>query len=1063
MEPADGQDEIVDSLRLAALPRVAAILDASIPSIVLGPDLRHLRLVNAPAAKVLGVGQARSWMSQPPPVDEPVLKHLSRVAVTMEPGARKNERIRYYRGIKPIVLALTVERLETSDGASWLRVDFPELARPGLAADLAATLALYAEPDAFITVFAGETALAVVGTAAILDEVPAEIEAIAAGPIPAGTEIHTVKTESGDRPVLVVGLGETGVHANGQRRLLYVGPARASVLAPLPLEPRRDAAPESRQPATAVAAVTTRQDVADFVFVPHAKPKRFVWRTDADGRFTSVDTGFAATLGPHASPRPGDTWTDVAARLQLDGAGTISDALTRRTAFHGLSLDWPIEGLAECVGVEWTGMPAQDGGSTGFGVIRAHAPKSDPAARGLALSPVVPVVAAVDHGVPDLPAPEVLAPPPVVDAEIAAHTDHDASTDVTPPEASPTMDITAHLSADNDHQAEAIEEPPILLPATTHISPETLRLSGAERNAFRQIAEALGARFEGDEAQLVPPAIEPDPITLAAAPDTVRVLSTQDLLNELNRSHPPATTDLSSSQQSGTNVERLPMAFDRDARLVDRLPIAVGLTRDEAFIHVNAAFLNLTGYATIEDLNRAGGLDVLFAGPHAAKGWTADRARNHIPLVTRQGRVIPVDARIASVPWGNGNALLMTLLAGDRPAAQSNDDDAAVQSIESAMEAQDRRIGLLEAVVAQASDGVLMLDANGHIQSANAAAEALFGYPPGQLAGRAFVDLIAPSDRRSARDYLDGLARNGIGSLLLDGRELNVETASERRTTLHVVIGRLAEGAYAAYCATLRDISRWKTSQEELTAARRRAEDASAQKSEFLAKISHEIRTPLNAIIGFSEVMLSERFGAIGVDRYKDYLRDIQSSGTHIMSLVNDLLDLSKVEAGKLDLKFAAVHLTDVLAECVQLMQPQANRERIIIRASLTQGLPPVIADLRSIRQIVLNLLSNAIKFTPPGGQVIVSASLEDTSEVVVRVRDTGYGMSPSEVETALEPFRQVANGRGARPGTGTGLGLPLTKALVEANRASLRIDSAVNQGTLVQITFPAPLVLAAE
>jgi signal transduction histidine kinase len=146
-------------------------------------------------------------------------------------------------------------------------------------------------------------------------------------------------------------------------------------------------------------------------------------------------------------------------------------------------------------------------------------------------------------------------------------------------------------------------------------------------------------------------------------------------------------------------------------------------------------------------------------------------------------------------------------------------------------------------------------------------------------------------------------------------------------------------------------------------------------------------------------------------------------------------------------------------------MQPQANRERIIIRASLTQTLPPVVADQRSIRQIVLNLLSNAIKFTPPGGQVIVSAALEDTNEVVIRVRDTGYGMSEGDIDLALEPFRQVHNGRGRNtgPGSGTGLGLPLTKALVEANRAALKIDSAVNQGTLVQVTFPAPRSLAAE
>jgi signal transduction histidine kinase len=215
----------------------------------------------------------------------------------------------------------------------------------------------------------------------------------------------------------------------------------------------------------------------------------------------------------------------------------------------------------------------------------------------------------------------------------------------------------------------------------------------------------------------------------------------------------------------------------------------------------------------------------------------------------------------------------------------------------------------------------------------------------------------------------------------------------------------------------------------------------------------------LNAIIGFSEVMLDERFGPMGNDRYRDYMRDIHASGTHIMSLVNDLLDLSKVEAGKMDLKFEAVPLADLIAECVALMQPQANRERIIIRTSLPATVPPIVADTRSVRQIVLNLLSNAVKFTPAGGQVIVSIVLEESGEVVIRVRDTGHGMTEKEIETALEPFRQLHTTQSSV--NGTGLGLPLTKALVEANRATFAIDSTPGQGTLVSITFPVNRVLA--
>jgi signal transduction histidine kinase len=206
--------------------------------------------------------------------------------------------------------------------------------------------------------------------------------------------------------------------------------------------------------------------------------------------------------------------------------------------------------------------------------------------------------------------------------------------------------------------------------------------------------------------------------------------------------------------------------------------------------------------------------------------------------------------------------------------------------------------------------------------------------------------------------------------------------------------------------------------------------------------------------------MIQERFGPIGNDRYQQYLKDIRTSGDHLLSLLNDLLDLSKIEAGKLELNFTEVDLNDLIQQSVALLQPQANRERIIIRTSLGSTVPSVTADARSVRQILLNLLSNSIKFTGAGGQVIVSTALGDESNVVLRVRDTGIGMSEQDLAVALEPFRQLATS--ARFGSGgTGLGLPLTKALAEANRASFKIKSAVNAGTLVEVAFPTPRIAA--
>jgi signal transduction histidine kinase len=205
---------------------------------------------------------------------------------------------------------------------------------------------------------------------------------------------------------------------------------------------------------------------------------------------------------------------------------------------------------------------------------------------------------------------------------------------------------------------------------------------------------------------------------------------------------------------------------------------------------------------------------------------------------------------------------------------------------------------------------------------------------------------------------------------------------------------------------------------------------------------------------GFAEVMMAERFGPIGNERYREYLGDIHAAGTHVVALLNDLIDLSKVESGQLALNFVEVNLNDLAQQCVGVMQPRANRARIIIRTALTPALPLIVADERSLRQIVLNLMANSIKFTGPGGQVIVSTVYSDSREAVLRVRDTGVGMSEKDIAAALEPFRQTATS-GSWGSGGTGLGLPLTKALAEANQANFNIQSAPNAGTLVEIAFP--------
>jgi signal transduction histidine kinase len=296
----------------------------------------------------------------------------------------------------------------------------------------------------------------------------------------------------------------------------------------------------------------------------------------------------------------------------------------------------------------------------------------------------------------------------------------------------------------------------------------------------------------------------------------------------------------------------------------------------------------------------------------------------------------------------------------------------------------------------------------------------------------------------------------------LDGRLLTVPWNGAPALALILTNGQADErdrAAQSALGAAENEIRELKSIVERT--ARREGQKAAAAKAEFLARVSHEIRTPLNSMIGFAEVIMAERFGAIGNERYREYLKDMHAAGTHLVSLLNDLLDLSKIETGQLDLNFVNIDLNDLTQQCVAIMQPQANRARIIIRTSLTQNVPQVFADQRSLRQIVLNLLSNGIKFTGPGGQVIVSTAVTDRGEAVLRVRDTGLGMSEADIDAALEPFRQTATA-GSWGSGGANLGLPLTKALAEANRANFSIKSAPNAGTLVEIAFP-PLQKAAE
>ena len=246
-------------------------------------------------------------------------------------------------------------------------------------------------------------------------------------------------------------------------------------------------------------------------------------------------------------------------------------------------------------------------------------------------------------------------------------------------------------------------------------------------------------------------------------------------------------------------------------------------------------------------------------------------------------------------------------------------------------------------------------------------------------------------------------------------------------------------------------------------ALQQRAERAEAQseaKSAFLATISHELRTPLNAIIGFAGLMEDQRFGPLGAPRYREYVTDIKNSGEHLLGLINNILDLSRAEAGKLHLQEDVVDVAEVAEVCVRQMQLRAAESGLRLELALPASPLMLRGDASKLRQILFNLLSNALKFTPVEGHVLLKIEYAADGGINLVVKDSGVGMSPADIPLAMQPFTQLDN-RLARRYEGTGLGLPLTRSLVELHGGSLRLESALSEGTTVTVAFPASRTIA--
>jgi PAS domain S-box-containing protein len=770
-------------------------------------------------------------------------------------------------------------------------------------------------------------------------------------------------------------------------------------------------------------------------------PLRFTWQMDEESRFFLGSDEFTHLIGARTATGFGRPWHEIAETFGLDPAGRIAEAIATRDTWGGLTVYWPVDDGGR-LPVELSGLPVFDdqrnfAGYRGFGVCRDLD----------SLAHLAELRRAEPTDPPSLP-PDNLAAQSLHAA--AAHAR--AETDVMPPSAAPAS-TNDEISTPTDLDT-SVETPQNVVPQNVvpfrplgDIRPPVL--TPVENNAFDELARQLSARLENGHAPevIVTDAVKEHPADQAApAAEAPRTTPAPEWLEE---PEPPARGEL-----------------QRDRTLIDLLPTGVLIYRLDRLLYANPAFLTRIGYDSLHALEQAGGLDALYVEAGVSAATSTSEAGTPVTISSSHDAAGPASAaRLFTITW-DGESALALMFTPEAPPAPVEDAKAiaaepavaeppaiVIEPAAGQVMAED-----LAAILDTTAEGIVMFDAEGNIHACNRSAEALFGYDGNEFVRHNLTDLFAPESRRAILEYLESVKGAGVASLLDHGRDVLGRVSHGGIIPLSATMGRTRPGG-PNFFAVFRDLSQVRKGENELQQAQRLADREAGAKVDMLARISHEVRVPLNAIIGFAEVMIGERFGTVGNERYVEYMKDIRASGERVIGILNDLSELTRIETGKLDLAFTSQNLNELVESCVATMQPQANRERKIIRTSLAQALPPVVADARALRQITLNLIGNSIHLANPAGQVIVSTALSDFGEVVLRVRDTGHGLNDTEVAAAMEPFRTPPPSDNATDSSP--VNLSLTKALVEANRAKFAIRTGGRSGTLIEVVFPQAVVRA--
>jgi len=1063
-------------------PRLAVHATSAQPVWLWSADGRHVLWANPVGARVFGAANSTELAQKNFGPADAQRRQVAQLANRLPlSGATRLERLRGFGAQPGMLMTCGCARLDFPDGSHGILIHAVETTIRGM--PLAERLQLLAAGlEMPISIFDRDGTLVAASDAAgsLLDlfsqadleqahgdalmnghvEFPISIGNVVLQRVGSGADIgvvvliipHAGKAEAEmtpdeDTPQDVAPPAEMPIPAYEQPALVNEAPAEFALIdefaEPLEMEPL---APE---PAPTESKVTIDKTTAepekprdekpqdekerDAPPAPRRDPLRFIWQMDADGHFSLGSDEFSWLIGARTAAGFGRPWDEIAQAFGLDPADKLREAIATRETWSGVTLYWPVDGGGR-LPVELSGLPVfgdngEYEGYRGFGVCRdldslehlAMQRRLEPAGEAARSHPDDIVPADSEHaGAAHLPA--------------GAAVMGDGSP-------RPSASIANGISSPTDLD-ERVEMPQNVVPFRP--IGESKSLSPVENHAFNELARQLSARLDRKPSATQEAIVTSGPTAPAAEP----------VATEPAREQAPAPEWLARPEPPARGETR------RDRALLDLLPSGILIYRLDRLLYANPAFLQRVGYDSLHALEQAGGLDALYVEAGVSSASSTSEAGT--PMTISASADSPAtEARLFTISWDGESALALMFapaqgtldaVLAPPPVPALVPEPEPVISAPASAEAGQAAAEDLAAILDTTAEGIVMFDAAGSIHACNRSAEALFGYDGEAFLQHNLNDLFAPESLRGVGEYLEGVKGAGVASLLEHGREVLGRVAKGGIIPLSMTIGRTRPDG-PNFFAVFRDLSQSRKGENELQQARRLADSAASAKADMLARISHELRTPLNAIIGFTDVMIAEHFGALGNERYVEYMKDIRASGERVTAIIDDLTELSRIETGKIELTFTNQNLNEMVESCVAMMQPQANRERIIIRTSLAHALPPVVADGRALRQITMNLIGNSIHLANPAGQVIVSTALSDFGEVVLRVRDTGPGLNDNEVAAALEPFRTSPPSDQSSDNS-SGVSLSLTKALVEANRAQFNLKSAAHTGTLVEVVF---------